>query len=117
MANKRITLDFGSTVLEGELFDTVTAGKFADNLPYTVNLTQWGRELYGSIGLDLGEEVPVPDIPAGGIAYSSKGNLVCIFFGQTPAWPVDYIGHIRDDQWPYLVDNPGIETVTIRAKE
>lgn len=117
----RIELDFGSFVLEAELFDTKIAGKFADKLPYQVSLTHWGNEFYGSIadklgGKDLGEESPVPDIPPGGIAYTSQGNYVCIFFGQRPAWAVEYIGQIMDGQWEKLVDNPKQDSVDIRLK-
>ncbi len=115
MPVRKIILDFGSNILEAELFDTPIAEKFAANLPYEVNLTQWGGELYGSISLDLGQDNPVAYIPAGGIAYTNKGNYVCIFFGQTPAWPVEYIGQIEDDQWTLFVENRGLSSVIIRA--
>ena len=117
MTEKQITLDFGGLVLEAELFDTAIAKRFAAHLPYTVSLTQWGEELYGSVGIDLGEENPVPDIPAGGIAYSRRGTYVCIFFGQTPAWPVEHIGQIIGRQWHYLAENRSIASVTIKAKQ
>jgi len=117
----RIILDFGSFVLDAELFDTVIAEKFFQHLPYQVNLTHWGNEFYGPIteklgGKDLGEENPEPDIPPGGIAYTNQGNYVCIFFGQRPAWAVEYIGQIIDDQWEKLVDNPEQASVEIRVK-
>jgi len=117
----RIELIFGSFVLEAELFDTEIAKKFADNLPCQINLMQWGNELYGSIEndldeKDLGEEDPVPDIPAGGIAYTNQGNYVCIFFGQRPAWAVEYISQIIGDQWEKLVANPIQAKVEIRLK-
>ena len=67
-------------------------------------------------GIDFGEENPVPDIPPGGIAYTSQGNYVCIFFGQRPAWAVEYIGQIMDDQWEKLVANLTQAFVEIRLK-
>ncbi len=76
----------------------------------------WGNEFYGSIGKDLGEENPVPDIPLGGIAYTNQGNYVCFFFGQRPAWAVEYIGQILDDQWEKLVADPVQTLVEIRLK-
>lgn len=112
----RIELDFGSFVLEAELFDTTVAQKFAQYLPYTVSLTQWGNELYGPIGRDLGEENPVEDIPEGGIAYTRQGNYVCVFFGQRPAWAVEYIGRILGNQWEKLEANPDQAVVEIRLK-
>ncbi|MBD3345674.1 MAG: hypothetical protein GF401_11490 [Chitinivibrionales bacterium] len=89
-----ILLDFLHVKLSAELFDTVTANRFVEHLPCTVDLVGWGKELYGSIGADLGEENPVSNIPPGGLAYTNHGNYFCIFFGQAPAWPVEHIGRI-----------------------
>ena len=114
MTNKKIILDFGEVVLDAELFDSEIANRFAENLPYTINLEQWGNELYGSIGINLGEEHPVPEIPPGGIAYTNNGNYLCVFFGQTPAWPVEYIGQIVGDQWKQLVENPSHKSLTLK---
>jgi hypothetical protein len=116
LAKKEIELDFGSFTLDAKLFDTGIAEYFAEHLPYTVNLIQWGKELYGSIGIDLGEESPVTEIPPGGIAYTKDGRYVCIFFGQRPAWGVEYIGRISDDDWKKLLDNPDCGAVVIRAR-
>ena len=116
MQDNHIVLDFGSLVLDAELFDSSIALRFTENLPSTINLEKWGNELYGSIGVDLGEENPIPDIPPGGIAYTNKGNYLCIFFGQTPAWQVEYIGQINKDDWKSLVGNTSLKSVTIRMK-
>ena len=113
----RIELDFGVFVLEAELFDTKIAKKFARHLPYSVSLMQWGNELYGSVGVDLGEDHPVTDIPSGGLAYTRQGNYVCIFFGQRPAWAVEYIGRIFGDQWKQLLENPAQTSVEIRERK
>ena len=99
MTYRKIELNFGSFALEAELFDTAIAERFAAKLPCRVNLTPWGEELYGSIGVDLGEENPVAEILPGGLAYTNKGHFFCVFFGQSPAWPVEHIGKICGDQW------------------
>jgi hypothetical protein len=99
MKNRYIELDFGTEVIYATLFDTPIAKKFHQNLPITVALMQWGAEFYGSIVIDLGEDDPKADIPPGGIAYTQNGNYVCIFFGQKPAWAVEHIGQIMDEQW------------------
>jgi len=117
MLKKQIELDFGSFILDAGLFDTTIARKFSDKLPYTVSLMQWGKELYGSIGINLGEENPVSAIPPGGIAYTNNGNYLCIFFGQTPAWPVEYIGHIISDQWKRLDEKQSNISVIVKAKQ
>ncbi|MFP4649443.1 MAG: cyclophilin-like fold protein [Desulfobacterales bacterium] len=113
-AGRSILLDFGKFRLEAVLFNTRIARSFKENLPYTVDLTGWGKELYGSIGLGLGEENPVDEVPEGAIAYTGRGNLVCVFFGQKPAWPVEYIGQIKEGQWQKLLENDEIRRLEIR---
>lgn len=105
MATNQIILDLGSVNLYAELFNSKVSARFFENLPYSIHLQKWGDELYGSIGIDLGEENPVSDIPPGGIAYTNNGNYLCIFFGQAPAWPVEYIGQISGDSWKILKEN------------
>ena len=111
-----IKLDFGNFSCKAELFDTRVARKFAEKLPYSVVLTQWGDELYGEINVDLGIEKPVNKIPSGGIAYTNKGHLVCIFFGQIPAWPVEYIGQIIEDGWKRLKSSQTYDSVLMHAE-
>ena len=111
---RKIDLDFGKFVLQAELFDNQTAKRFVDILPCKVYLTQWGNELYGSIGKNLGEEHPVPTIPPGGLAYTNNGNYLCVFFGQTPAWSVEYLGKIEGDQWKILINEKQINSVLIK---
>ncbi|MFO7931253.1 MAG: cyclophilin-like fold protein [Desulfosalsimonas sp.] len=114
-ATRRIVLDFGSFELEAELFDTRIARSFQQSLPCRVELTGWGKELYGSTGLDLGEENPVEKVPEGAIAYTNRGNLVCVFFGEKPAWAVEYIGQIKEEQWQKLLEKEKIQRLEIRA--
>jgi hypothetical protein len=115
MKTLSIELEFGSVVIQADLFHTTIARKFLEHLPVSVKLMQWGEEFYGSIGVDLGEEAPVENIPPGGIAYTNQGNYVCIFFGQRPAWAVEYIGQIAGEQWRRLYEIPDCRSVTIRA--
>lgn len=112
-----IQLDFGSFECDTELFDTPVSEIFIVNLPYEITLRKWGNELYGSIGIDCGVYKPVSEIPAGGIAYTNNGNYLCVFFGQQPAWPVEFIGRIKGDSWKQLIDNDTISTVVARLKK
>ena len=57
----------------------------------------------------------MPDIPAGGLAYTNQGNYFCIFFGQKPAWDVEYIGKIEGDEWKKLIGNSDIKKVKVEA--
>ncbi|MBS3731989.1 MAG: hypothetical protein KGY42_03695 [Desulfobacterales bacterium] len=114
---QHVVLDFGGFVLRAELFDTAVARRFAGHLPYRVSLTHWDGELYGPIGRDLGEENPVADISPGGLAYTNQGHLVCIFFGQKPAWPVEHIGQIPGDHWRELLEHEDKHRLEIRAAD
>lgn len=111
---KKIELDFGNMKLEAELFDTAVAEQFYSRLPYTIRLTHWGQEMYGSIGIDLGTESPVPVIPTGGLAYTNQGNYLCIFYGQNPAWSVEHIGRLIEG-WKGKLSG-GFKTVTVKKK-
>jgi hypothetical protein len=109
-----ITLEFESCTMRARLFNTTIAQRLATMLPLQVSLQSWGHESYGSIGNDLGSDAPRSEMPPGALAYSSQGNYLCIFYGQQPAWPVEYIGQIRDDQWRQLCGAPPAG-VTLRA--
>jgi len=99
---KKIILDFGKFSLNAELFDTPVADRFWRGLPCEIELEQWGGEVYGPLPFECGTDAAVPEIPAGGIAYSKKGRYLCLFFGQTPAWSVDHIGKM--EKWTRLKD-------------
>ena len=56
MQEYKITLDFGTFEITANVFDNEIARKFVTTLPVTVQLQQWGDEVFGSIGEDLGTE-------------------------------------------------------------
>lgn len=114
---KRLILDFGSFSCAATLRDSVIAGRLYEGLPVTVALTAWGREVYGPLGLDLGREAPVAAVPPGAIAYTDRGGYLCIFFGQDPAWPVEFIGMIDGDAWRRLLTDPTPTVVTLRRAD
>lgn len=95
----QILLQGGGLQLTVELRDIPPARRLVDHLPCSLELSWWGAEGYGSIAVDLGEHDPRPTIPVGGVAYSRRGYYLCLFFGQTPAWPVDLIGQVTDGDW------------------
>ena len=111
----QIILDFGTFDLNAELFHLPVCEALVKILPATVELTSWGGELYGPLPLSCNEKGKlVPAIPPGGIAYSYRGSYLCIFFGQTPAWPVEYIGKIEGKVWEKL-KGADVDKVTIKA--
>ena len=82
--------------LRARLFDTPTGHAFKASLPYAIpSLQAYGEEVYGAWNVTLPSTKPQPMIPPGGLAYSAQGNYICVFFGQAPAWPVDYFAQIE----------------------
>ncbi|HRZ27121.1 MAG TPA: cyclophilin-like fold protein [Spirochaetota bacterium] len=119
---KKIILDFGSLSIDADLYDSHAANTLYESLPRTISLEQWGNELYGPVGVELDNGKSsrpklVSEIPPGGIAYSKRGNYLCIFFGQKPAWEVEEIGRIRNTQWRELAGQSRLTRVTIRSAE
>ena len=55
-----------------------------DNLPFEINLSRWGEELYGEIPVDISLENGQMECEVGDIGYWPDGNGFCIFFGRTP---------------------------------
>lgn len=109
-----ITLDFGDFSLPAELFDNPVAERLRGVLPCTIDLTWWGAKAYGPVGHDLGGHAPQAVIPAGGIAYTNRGTYLCLFFGQTPAWPVEHVGQICGDAWQRVLAEHPLQ-VTVRG--
>ncbi len=111
----QIVLDFGTFDLRAKLFDLPICEALVKILPATIDLTSWGGELYGTLPLSCDEPGKlVSAIPPGGIAYSYQGSYLCIFFGQTPAWPVEHIGNIAGNKWESL-KNTRVDKVTIKV--
>lgn len=102
MSNSLVKIIINDFVFSAEIFSDPVGNRFLQNLPYTIEVTLWGGEAYGELGVDLGRYKPVPAIPPGGLAWSKKGGYFCLFFGQTPAWPVDYFGQIKGEDWEKL---------------
>ena len=71
---------------EAELRHTETAKKIYEALPLTGMVNRWGKEIYFSIPVYIGEEKGAKEVvEIGDIAYWPTGNCFCIFFGKTPA--------------------------------
>ena len=56
-----------------------------ENLPFKLNLSRWGEELYGEIPVSIDKENSQVDCEVGDIGYWPDGKGFCIFFGPTPA--------------------------------
>jgi len=77
-----------------------------ENLPFELNLSRWGEELYGEIPVSIEKENSQVDCEVGDIGYWPDGKGFCIFFGPTPvskdekpraASPVNIFAKIEGD--------------------
>ena len=82
-----ITISTGNVKLEAELNDSSTADTVWNTLPYKVQGSRWGDEIYFPITkeLDLELENGQDVVEVGDLGYWPVGNAFCIFFGPTPA--------------------------------
>jgi hypothetical protein len=88
----RIRISAGSVMMSAELNDSETAKKVLEALPLSGKARTWGDEVYFDTSLALDAESPQAHVPPGAIAYWPPGKAICLFFGQTPASPVNVIG-------------------------
>ena len=77
-----------------------------EKLPFELNLSRWGEELYGEIPISIEKENSQVDCEVGDIGYWPDGKNFCIFFGPTPvskdrkpkaASPVNIFAKIEGD--------------------
>jgi uncharacterized protein len=81
----RIRFDFGTLVLDAELFDTPTAGLVVAALPVTASALTWGEEVYFEVPVEAAREPEARAVVVPGeIAYWPDGHCIAIGFGRTP---------------------------------
>jgi hypothetical protein len=61
-----------------------TVQKIWDALPFTVSLSSWGDELYGTVPIKISPENSQEECEIGDIAYWLQGSGFCILYGRTP---------------------------------
>lgn len=62
-----------------------TAQAFLDALPLTAHPVSWGGEVYFGAGFHVDDEHATSNVQVGDIAFWPPGDVLCIFFGRTPA--------------------------------
>jgi hypothetical protein len=102
-----VRIHIGDLVLDGSIEDTGTAAALLASLPLEFEMSRWGDEYYGDIGLGAsGDEPMIELVEVGDLAYWPPGDALCVFFGPTPASegdqpraasPVSVIGRIEVD--------------------
>ena len=82
----RIVIEAGGHTLEAELSDSAAGRTISSSLPLFADMSRWGEEYYGSVGIDIpGDGTARELMDVGEIAYWPPGRALCIFFGRTPA--------------------------------
>jgi len=75
-------------------------------LPFDVNLSRWGEELYGDCPISIPDENSQTECDVGDVGYWISGQGFCIFWGPTPtssgdkpvaASPVNIFAKIEGD--------------------
>lgn len=81
----QIEIKIGNTVLTGILYDTPLADEIKENLPVTVNMSNYGsRELYGRIDFTPKNIANGQlNFENGDITYCSTNNTLAIFYSQS----------------------------------
>ncbi len=89
--------------IEVEFLDNPCAKKIQESLPIESQMQTWGDEIYFPIPMKMQEDNAHATVPSGTIAFWPPGSAFCIFFGQTPASPVNVMGKLDGD--PKLFKN------------
>jgi hypothetical protein len=110
-----IRIKAGQVEMTAELNDTPTARKIWDALPIESSARLWGREVYFDIPVHHDEDDAQARVPSGTVAFWPAGDCLCIFFGQTPASPVNVVGTLNGDANEFAEVNSG-DPITIERE-
>jgi len=115
---EKISISVENLSLEAEMFDTPTAGKILEALPFESTANVWGDEIYFDIPLCLDQEPDArADVAVGDLAYWPAGPAFCIFFGPTPVStgdqpraysPVNVFGRVLGDAKLFKAVSSGV---------
>ena len=114
---EKINISVESLSLEAEMFETPTARKMMEALPFESSANVWGDEIYFDIPLSLELEPDArADVEVGDLAYWPAGPAFCIFFGPTPVStddqpraysPVNVFGRVSGDTGKFKTISAG----------
>ena len=92
-----IRIRAGSVEMTATLNDTPTAKAILEALPFDSSAQLWGREVYFGIPVHMDEDDAQARVPSGTVGFWPPGDSLCVFFGQTPASPVNVVGTLDGD--------------------
>ena len=64
-----------------------TRDAFLAAVPFEARANLWGKEVYFSTPVKLGQENSQSVVQIGDVGYWPPGNAMCLFFGPTPVSP------------------------------
>ncbi len=82
---RTIRITAGQVRQDATLNDTETARRIWDALPFEVDGSRWGDEIYFAVPVQAGTERGQEVVQAGDLGYWEPGSAFCIFWGPTPA--------------------------------
>ena len=85
MESRRIKITAGDVTLHAALNDSETADLLWAVLPLRAHGTTWGGEIYFLTPIHAEEEDTQEVVDMGAVAYWPPGQVLCLFFGPTPA--------------------------------
>jgi hypothetical protein len=90
--DRKIRIHFGDTVVEGRLYESLTADRIWEALPIEGEGHRWGEEIYCTIPIEAPLDNTAREVvELGDVGYWPRGRALCIFFGPTPASRSDEI--------------------------
>jgi hypothetical protein len=92
-----IRIQAGDVEMTATLNDSPTAKLVYDALPIASSARLYGDEVYFSVPVHDEERDAQAQVPPGTVAFWPPGDALCIFFGATPASPVNVVGTLDGD--------------------
>ncbi len=114
---RKIKITAGPIEMTATLNDSKAADLLWDALPASNAARVWGAEIYFPIPMKMEEDNARAAVPSGTIAFWPPGNAFCIFFGQTPASPVNVLGTLDGDPKRFAQVNDGESVSLERASD
>lgn len=112
----KIRIVTGDIEMTAALNDSKTAQALLEALPVESPARTWGDEVYFDVPVSMPEDDAQASVPSGTLAFWPPGSCFCIFFGQTPASPVNVLGELEGDPMTFAKVRDG-EPVRLEAAD
>ncbi len=93
----RILIKAKKVEMAAGLNESATAKKLWETLPIESRARLWGKEVYFEVPIHMDADDAQAKVPSGTVAFWPDGDCLCLFYGQTPASPVNIVGTLEGD--------------------